>query len=113
METPERLPEILRKTVLSLIRQDRPDLPPRQLAVLLICCLDASPQTVRGLATQLSIPKTSINRVLERLAQLDLAERRPDPADGRCILITPTPAGATFVAELRTIMTTAAASRSR
>ena len=52
---------ILRDTIVGSVRQDQPDLRARQLAVLLVCCLDNEPPTVRALAERLSVPKPAMS----------------------------------------------------
>lgn len=69
--------DILRMTVVSLVRSDTRDLTTRQLAVFLTCYLGDEGQTVRGLAAYLDIPKPSISRALDRLAGAKLVKRVP------------------------------------
>jgi hypothetical protein len=47
-EPVERWIDILRHTILALVRRDGPDLIARQLSVFLTCYLEDEPQTVRG-----------------------------------------------------------------
>jgi DNA-binding MarR family transcriptional regulator len=96
-----RLPQILRDTVVSLVRQEGADLTARQLAVVLICYLEDGPHTVRGLAARLDVAKPAITRALDRLEQFDLAQRRQDPRDRRSIVVARTGAGNSFLAALR------------
>lgn len=103
-----RLPQILRDTVVNLVRQEGPDLTARQLAVMLICYLEEGPQTVRGLAARLQVAKPAITRALDRLEQFDLAHRRQDPRDRRSIVVARTPQGQTFLTSLRGILEEAA-----
>ncbi len=102
------LPQILRDTVVNLVRQEGPDLTARQLAVMLICYLEEGPQTVRGLAARLQVAKPAITRALDRLEQFDLAHRRQDPRDRRSIVVARTPPGQTFLTSLRGILEEAA-----
>jgi DNA-binding MarR family transcriptional regulator len=102
-----RLPELLRETILGLVRTEESDLTARQLAVLLVCYLDEGPHTVRGLATQLDVARTVITRALDRLELDDLAKRRPDPTDRRSIVVAHTTAGRVFMTELRALMKSA------
>ena len=46
---------ILQNTITTMVRQDKPDLSARQLAVFLICYLNETVQTVRGLAAALRV----------------------------------------------------------
>ena len=103
-----RLPQILRDTVVSLVRREGPDLTARQLAVMLICYLEEGPHTVRGLAARLEVAKPAITRALDRLEQFDLAHRRQDPRDRRSIVVARTPEGQTFMESLRGMLEEAA-----
>jgi DNA-binding MarR family transcriptional regulator len=103
-----RLPQILRDTVVSLVRQEGPDLTARQLAVLLICYLEEGPHTVRGLAARLDVAKPAITRALDRLEHFDLAQRRQDPRDRRSIVVARTPPGQAFLTALRGMLEEAA-----
>ena len=44
----EQRVEVLRQTVVALVRREGPDLSARQLGVLLTCYLEEEAQTVRG-----------------------------------------------------------------
>jgi DNA-binding MarR family transcriptional regulator len=103
-----RLPQILRDTVVSLVRREGPDLTARQLAVLLICYLEDGPHTVRGLAARLDVAKPAITRALDRLEQFDLAHRRQDPRDRRSIVVARTSEGQSFLDSLRGMLEEAA-----
>jgi DNA-binding MarR family transcriptional regulator len=103
-----RLPQILRDTVVSLVRREGPDLTARQLAVMLICYLEDGPHTVRGLAARLDVAKPAITRALDRLEQFDLAHRRQDPRDRRSIVVARTPEGQSFLESLRGMLEDAA-----
>ena len=83
----------------------------RRLAVLLSCCLDDEPPTVRGMAEWLNIPKPAITRAFDRLGKLGFAKRIPDPLDRRSVLIVATPSGMAYVEGLRAIMRQAAMGR--
>lgn len=103
-----RLPQILRDTVVNLVRREGPDLTARQLAVMLICYLEDGPHTVRGLAARLEVAKPAITRALDRLEQFDLAHRRQDPRDRRSIVVARTPEGQSFLDSLRGMLEEAA-----
>jgi DNA-binding MarR family transcriptional regulator len=104
-----QLPELLRATIIELVRREEKDLTCRQLAVLLICYLKDGPHTVRDLATQLAVAQPAITRAIDRLEQLALAKRSPSPSDLRSIIVDRTAAGHAFLAELRRVMATTAA----
>jgi len=78
---PERMLGILRDTIVGTVRRDGPDLSARQFGVFLITYLEDGPHTVRGLAARLEVSKPAITRSLDRLAELGLAKRAPDPRD--------------------------------
>lgn len=95
---------ILRDTMIASVREDRPDLSPRQLAVFLICYLQETAQTVRGLAQLLNISKPAITRALDRLCELDLVKRKTDPLDKRSILVQRTISGQNYLYQLHEMM---------
>jgi DNA-binding MarR family transcriptional regulator len=99
--TPERMLGILRDTIVGTVRRDGPDLSARQFGVLLITYLEDGPHTVRGLAARLEVSKPAITRSLDRLAELGLAKRAPDPRDRRSVLVTRTRRGNDFLSDLR------------
>ena len=104
MMTPERLLGILRDTIVGTVRRDGPDLSARQFGVFLITYLEDGPHTVRGLAARLEVSKPAITRSLDRLAELGLAKRAPDPRDRRSVLIVRTRRGNDFLADLRSYL---------
>jgi len=99
--TPERMLGILRDTIVGAVRRDGPDLSARQFGVFLITYLEDGPHTVRGLAARLEVSKPAITRSLDRLAELGLAKRAPDPRDRRSVLVTRTRRGNDFMSDLR------------
>jgi DNA-binding MarR family transcriptional regulator len=104
----DALTQVLRGTMLALVRRSGADLTARQLGVLLTVYLTDGPHTVRGLAAGLKVSKPAITRALDRLGELDLARRTVDPKDRRSVLVQRTPGGQTFLAELREAMAAAA-----
>lgn len=106
--TADQQVDLLRGTVVALVRRDGPDLTARQLAVFLTCYLVEGGHTVRGLAAELDVSKPAITRALDRLGEFDLARRKTDPADRRSILVQKTPKGSQFLRDIRSIMTKAA-----
>ena len=103
----EQRVEVLRQTVIALVRREGPDLSARQLGVFLTCYLEEEAQTVRGLAAKLNISKPAITRALDRLAEFDLVRRKTDPLDRRSVLVQRTAAGMAYLREIRTILTQA------
>ena len=59
----DALVQVLRKTILALVRRDDVDLTSRQFGVFLTVYLTAGPHTVRGLAAGLNVFKPAITRV--------------------------------------------------
>ena len=97
---------LLRDVIVSLVRRDGPALSAHQLGVYLTCYTKDQDHTVRGLAATLDVSKSVITRALDKLTELGLARRRPDPADRRSVLVERTDAGRALLDE---IATTAAA----
>jgi DNA-binding MarR family transcriptional regulator len=100
---------ILRETILGEVRTDQADLSLRQLAVTLTVYLTDEPQTVRGLAQHLAVSKPAITRGLDRLEELDLVRRIPDPKDGRSVIAQRTSNGAAMMERLKALMMAAEA----
>jgi DNA-binding MarR family transcriptional regulator len=104
---PDRLLEVLRDTIIDMVRREGRDLTARQLGVLLICYLEEGPHTVRELAARLDVMKPAITRALDRLAELGFARRGPDPRDRRSVLVQRTRKGTEFIADLRRLLSAA------
>jgi DNA-binding MarR family transcriptional regulator len=104
----QELTRIVCGTILMLVRRDGSDLTARQLGVFLTAYTTVGPHTVRGLAAELNISKPAVTRALDRLGELDLARRKVDPRDRRSVIVQQTPTGQSFLAELRTVMSTVA-----
>ena len=98
---------ILQNTITTMVRQDKPDLSARQLAVFLICYLNETVQTVRGLAAALRVSKPAITRALDRLEELNLLGRKTDPMDRRSVLVQRTEEGYEYLQNIQTIMSEA------
>jgi DNA-binding MarR family transcriptional regulator len=105
---PDRLPGVLRRAIVAMVRADGADLTARQLAVFLTAYIDDGPHTVRGLAAALNVSKPAITRALDRLGELDLAQRRLDPTDRRSVLVRRTATGQAALAGLRAMLGEAA-----
>jgi DNA-binding MarR family transcriptional regulator len=104
VEPVERRIEILRQTVVALVRRDGPDLSARQFGVFLTSYLEEEAQTVRGLAAKLNVSKPAISRALDRLSEFDLVRRKTDPLDRRSVLVQRTMAGAGFLRDIKKIL---------
>jgi DNA-binding MarR family transcriptional regulator len=102
----DQLLSTLRDTIVGTVRRDGPDLSARQFGIMLICYLSEGPHTVRGLAATLEISKPAITRSLDRLVELNLAKRGPDPRDGRSVLVLRTMEGTAFMSDLRNMLAT-------
>src|SRR3954470_22462952 len=100
----DALTQVLRQTILALVRRNEADLTSRQFGVFLTVYLTAGPHTVRGLAAELNISKPAITRALDRLGELGLARRKVDPMDRRSVLVQQTREGNAFLADLHHVM---------
>ncbi len=96
--------QMLREVIVALVRRDGPALSAHQLAVFLTCYLTAGDHTVRALAAELSVSKSVITRSLDKLGELELTRRAPDPSDRRSILVERTAGGKALLEELRDIV---------
>jgi DNA-binding MarR family transcriptional regulator len=103
-ESIEQTVDVLRQTIVALVRRDGPDLTARQLGVFLTCYLEGEAQTVRGLAAKLNVSKPVITRALDRLAEFDLVRRKQDLLDRRSVLVQRTTGGAGFLRDLKKIL---------
>lgn len=103
-EVADQRVDVLRQTIVALVRRDGPDLTARQLGVFLTCYLEDEAQTVRGLAAKLSVSKPAITRALDRLTEFDLVRRKTDPLDRRSVLAQRTMAGTAFLRDIKKIL---------
>jgi DNA-binding MarR family transcriptional regulator len=99
-----RLTEALRDAIVSTVRRPGPDLSARQLAILLVCSVDGIPQTGRGLASRLGVPRSVVTLATDRLEVFGLAKREKDARDRRSVLIVATAAGRALTGELASAM---------
>jgi DNA-binding MarR family transcriptional regulator len=107
IESIEQRVDVLRETIVALVRRTGPDLSARQLGVFLTCYREDEAQTVRGLAARLDVSKPAITRALDRLSEFDLVRRKTDPLDRRSVLVQRTVAGNGFIRDLKTILANA------
>ncbi len=91
---------MLRDVVVGLVRRDGPALSAHQFGVFLTCYTVARDHTVRGLAADLKVSKSVITRALDKLSELGLAQRRPDLADRRSVLVALTAQGHGLIEEI-------------
>lgn len=101
--SPQLAIDVLRDVIVSMVRRDGPPLSSHQFGVFLTCYLKDGDHTVRGLAAELGVSKSVITRALDKLAELELAERKIDPADRRSVIVQRTKAGMTMITELQSI----------
>jgi DNA-binding MarR family transcriptional regulator len=106
--SPDQLVLVLRETIVALVKRSGTDLSSRQLAVFLTCYLREGAHTVRGLSAELNVSKPAITRALDRLEELEFARRKVDPMDRRSVLVQRTLKGASFLRDLRNLMSEAA-----
>jgi DNA-binding MarR family transcriptional regulator len=100
--------ETIRKTMLTLVRQDGRDLTARQLTALLSVYLTDETQTVTSLANTLNVSRPGVTRILDRLVDADLVSRAEDRQDRRRVLIRRTVEGLRYVEQLAGIAASAA-----
>lgn len=100
--------DIWRRAIVESVRLDAPDLSARQMSLLLSVYLTPAPHTVRGLAILLKVSKPAITRAVNRLSELELVRRKPDPVDKRSVLIQRTVRGSVFLREFGELIVTAA-----
>ena len=105
--TADKLVAILRDTIVGTVRRDGPALSARQLSVFLIAYIEDGQHTVRGMAARLNVSKPAITRSLDRLTELGLAKRSPDPRDRRSVLVTRTRKGGDFLNDVKELLATA------
>ena len=104
MDASDTLLSSFRDTTLALVRNDDRDLTSRQMGVFLVVYTEERCHTIRRLAADLNIGRPAITRAADRLEGLGLVRRKPDPADGRSVLLTHTGKGGAFLRELRKIV---------
>ncbi len=102
--SPDRLALILRDTIVGTVRRDGPELSARQFAVFLIAYIEDGMHTVRGLAERLKVSKPAITRSVDRLTELGLAKRGPDPRDRRSVLVLRTKRGGEYFTEVKALL---------
>ena len=100
----EQRVEVLRQTVVALVRREGPDLSARQLGVFLTCYLEEEAQTVRGLAAKLHVSKPAITRALIVWPSSIWCAGRADPLDRRSVLVQRTATGMAFLRDIKTIL---------
>lgn len=100
--------DLWRRTVVTSVRREAPDLSARQMGLLLTVYLTPPPHTVRGLSETLKVSKPAITRALDRLSELQLVRRKTDDNDRRSVLIQRTVRGSVFLREYGEIISESA-----
>lgn len=100
--------ELWRGALAETVRSRGPDLTARQLAIVLYVYLTPPPHTVRGLASELKLRKPAVTRALDKLEELGLARRKPDPDDKRSIVVQRTVRGSVYLSDLGDLVVRAA-----
>lgn len=72
--------------------------------LVLVLLADHGPVRLGALARLAETTEATATRTVTALARLGLAERAPDPADGRGVLAAVTPAGRAFVEDRRVVL---------
>jgi MarR family transcriptional regulator, organic hydroperoxide resistance regulator len=68
--------------------------------VLVLTLVERGPTSVSQLAGLLGVEVPTVTKMVRRVEAVGLVERRPDPADGRVVLVALTPAGEALRPEL-------------
>ncbi len=83
--------------VVSWVKDSWPDLTNRQMALLLIVCIEPGQHYFRHLAERLAVPKPIVCRILDRLSDLGLIVRHHERRDLRNVFVVPTPRAIEFL----------------
>jgi DNA-binding MarR family transcriptional regulator len=92
---------LLRHVVVGMVRKEGIALSTQQFGVFLACYLCPEASTMRGLVQELEMPRLVVMRALEKLAELDLIRREPDPRDSRNQHLHHTKSGRAMLEELQ------------
>ena len=91
--------------LLALVRRRLGDQEPSTLTttqqLALACVVDEGPLRLGALARKIGTTDPTACRAVDVLEDAGLAQRRPEPSDGRGVTITSTPAGDHAIAEAR------------
>ncbi len=85
--------------VLKGVREDSPDLSPRQMSILLTIYIDPKPYTIQMLSTRLKISKPAVCRAIDMMERISFVERKPDPRDKRKVFLGRTDPGYKYLGE--------------
>ncbi len=87
----------LKGAVVLWVKDEWPDLTNRQLALLMIVCIEPGQHHFRHLAVRLAVAKPIVCRILDRLTELGLILREHDRRDRRNVFVVPTPRAVEFL----------------
>ena len=88
---------MVKAALLKIVRKGD-DHTSRQLTLGLL--LSGKPMTVRALADAMNIGKPAVTRAIDRLVTDKYLVRADDPDDRRSVLVSLTPAGRKFIADM-------------
>ncbi|QDU40835.1 DNA-binding transcriptional repressor MarR [Maioricimonas rarisocia] len=88
-----RLAHLFRSRVESVLARSGSELSVEESALLMVLVESGQPLRRGEFAEIMLRDKTTITRQLDGLERKGLVRRKPDPSDGRAVLITPTPKG--------------------
>jgi DNA-binding MarR family transcriptional regulator len=83
----------LKAGVKTLVSTPMAEMTARQLALFLAIYASDGPHTVRSLSRETALQQPGVTKSLDRLEQLGLTIRRPDPTDRRSVVLAPTAKG--------------------
>lgn len=98
-EQPELAVDLLRRVIVGLVRREGLALSTQQFGVFMACYLCPEAATLRGLVQELDLPRAVVARALDKLTELDLIRREPDPRDSRNQFLTHTELGQKMVVD--------------
>jgi DNA-binding MarR family transcriptional regulator len=98
-ELAEALPQ--RAAALSRLFLARSSVPVSRVEASVLRALSARPRRITMLAAREGVTQPGITRLVDRLEQRGWVTRETDPADGRAVLVTLTPAGQRVFERLR------------
>ncbi len=101
--------DLWRRSIVTTVQREAPDLSARQMALLLTVYLTPPPHTIRGLAGILKVSKPAITRAVDRLSTLGMVRRKADEADRRSVNLQRTVKGSVFLREIGEIIVHSAA----
>jgi DNA-binding MarR family transcriptional regulator len=82
--------DIERRVTELLARARLESVTPAQANVLMLLFQAKAPMTARALAEQMALSEVTVGRFVKALTAAGWTDRRPDPADSRCMLVRPT-----------------------